>query len=197
MQGSAGGSAAATCSATPVPMARRGGGSGKRSAGVAQWEGKEREAGKGRSPGPDNSHRCRRSATPRRLLAGHQRPPPPRTLARATRAHSGPRTAALGPSALDALAAPQYAPRGRGRQSGGCGPGPVRRGGGLWPSVPRRLGCLSSFRKDVGFNSGMSGPCSEGWKCHQNLAHWECQQTVMKGYGVYLLLHKDEEIASG
>lgn len=75
-KGRAGCSAAATCSASLVPEAGRGGGSGKRTARITQWEGKEREAGKGRSPArgeqPQRPPRC----TPRLLLSSPLQPPP-------------------------------------------------------------------------------------------------------------------------
>lgn len=36
------------------------------------------------------------------------------------------------------------------------------------------LSWISAVRKEVGFNSGMSGFCSEGWNCHQSSARCKC-----------------------
>lgn len=132
---------------------------------------------------PPRPPQCHPSPPPRRPPAA----PTPRSLARATRAHSGPRTAALGASVPDACAAPPHAPRGRSGGAGGSSPSAgVGCGGGGFRDAPVRV-ILPEGR---GFNSGMSGSCCEGWNRHQNFAHSECQQTMMGGYGACLLLHK-------
>lgn len=130
----------------------------------------------------ENSRRGRRAAP---LSAFSPAPcgPHSQTLARATRAPSTPRPAASGRSLSGHLCSmgprPTVTP----------GLGYQARGG----LSTRLVGCGRALQlpgRKWGFNSGMSGSCSEGWNCHQNSATVGVQQR-MKVYGVSLPVHKN------
>lgn len=171
-EGSAGWSAAATCWALLVPVAGRGGGSGKRSAWISQWEGKEREAGKGPfARSRENGRRGRSGAPP---PPPHPQPPaaPTLELSRERRAPTPPlRLPPRVPLVLDNFTPPDHAPRMRwGRRASRS----LSTRLGVVTQRSEMLNWVSAVRKEVGFNSGMPEFCSEGWTCHQSSAHCEC-----------------------
>lgn len=144
--------------------------------------GRKERRGKGRSPArgeqPQRPPRC----TPLRLLSSPLRPP----LANSRESDARPlhpRPAAAGRSLSGHLCSmgprPTVTP----------GLGYQARGG----LSTRLVGCGRALQlpgRKWGFNSGMSGSCSEGWNCHQNSATVGVQQR-MKGYGVSLPVHKN------
>lgn len=80
------------------------------------------------------------------------------------------------------------------------------KGAGWIEACPPAVGCGRALlnasvrftRQKVGFNSGMSGSCCEGWNCHQNFAHCECPANDDERlWSLSAITQKQEKISSG
>lgn len=148
--------------------------------------GRKRRRGKGRSLSLESSHRGRLQQP---LLASSPDPfaPTPRTLARATRTHSGPPAAAPGPSRSGHLGSPGPRPASRLQppgQSRGLSTGLVSCGREL-RAASQRSG------KKWASNPECQGPTVRDGIATRILPSVSAGQSLMKGYGVSLLVHKN------